>query len=140
MPSGLINKFTNFFMPEEEDTEVKQAAVVTSIAKAPHLKLHAPAELKMCVSMPCTREDIFACADYLKTNRVVIINLSKAGDHLEQSMIDFLSGVCYVLGGNVKSIAANVLIFVPAGVEVDKELHGYSIPDYTKSMEELLAR
>lgn len=136
MPSSLIDKFTNFFMPVEENAE--EEANVTSIAKAPHLTLHAPAELKMCISLPCTRNDIFACADYLKSKRIVIINLTKAADNLEQSMIDFLSGVCYALGGNVQGISTEVLIFVPAGVEVDKELHAYSVPTYTKCMDELL--
>jgi cell division inhibitor SepF len=137
MPSSLIDKFTNFFMPEEEE-DVQQESIVTS-TKAPHLKLHAPAEFKMCVSFPCTRDDIFACADHLKAKRIVIINMGKVHDHLEQSMIDFLSGVCYVLGGSVQSISAEILIFVPAGVDIDKELYGYSVPNFPKCMDELAA-
>ncbi|MCE5286687.1 MAG: cell division protein SepF, partial [Pelosinus sp.] len=137
MPSGLINKFTNFFMAEEEEN-VQQEAIVTS-TKAPHLKLHTPAELKMCVSFPCTRNDIFACADHLKAKRIVIINIGQVRDKLEQSMLDFLSGVCYVLGGSVQSISAEVLLFVPAGVEIDQELYGYSVPTFPKCVDELSA-
>lgn len=136
MPSSLIDKFTNFFMPEEEN--VQQEAIITS-TKAPHLKLHTPAELKMYVSLPCTRSDIFTCADHLKAKRIVVVNMSQVRDHLEQSMIDFLSGVCYALGGSVQNISAEVLIFVPTGVEIDKELYGYSVPSFPKCMDELAA-
>jgi cell division inhibitor SepF len=136
MPSSLIDKFTNFFMPEEE--HMQQEAIVTS-TKAPHLKLHAPAEFKMCVSLPCTRNDILACADSLKAKKIVIVNMGQVRDHLEQPMIDFLSGVCYVLGGSVQNISAEVLIFVPAGVEIDKEIYAYSVPTFPKYMDELAA-
>jgi hypothetical protein len=32
-----------------------------------------------------------------------------------------------------------VLIFVPAGVEIDKEIYAYSVPTFPKYMDELAA-
>ena len=60
-------------------------------------------------------------ADGLKEGRQEIVNLEKASPEICGRIIDFLSGVTYVLDGTVEKVGDRVYLFTPANVEVDVE-------------------
>ena len=130
---GLMDKLTNFLMPEDE----KPAVVQSVQEKKNHLKLHTPAALKVFVVSPQTFEEAPCLADYLVINTAVVVNFENTNVDLQRRITDFLNGVSYVIGANVERISNYVFIYVPPYVDVTKELYSYSIPTYVKQNGEM---
>lgn len=132
MTIGLIDKLTNFIMPVEESVDLRDNQSVGR--RKPGLRVHSnnPSDMKMVVVLPLKYEDVKEYADYLTSGIAVIVNFSQVDAYLQQCMIDFLSGVCYVVGGSNERVAEQILIYVPASVAINKELYAYSIPTYVK--------
>lgn len=131
--TGLMDKLTNFLMPEDEIVEESQAVR----EKKNHLKLHTPAALKVFVTSPRLFDEAPDLADYLKTNTAVVVNFEKTDVELQRRITDFLNGVSYVIGAHVERISNYIYIYVPPYVDVTKELYSYSIPTYVKQNNEL---
>ena len=49
------------------------------------------------------------------------MDLYDADRDLSRRLIDFSSGLCYGLGGNMEKVAAGVYLILPVGVEVPAE-------------------
>lgn len=134
MAVSLIDKLTNFIMPADDftDSEEKQSS---GRSKPSRLRVHSnnTSDLKMAVVSPLKYEDVKAYADYLKAGISIVVNFSQIDDYNQQCMTDFLSGVCYILGGSNERVSAKVLIYVPASASISKELYAYSIPTYVKN-------
>ena len=70
-------------------------------------------------------------ADKLKVNQPVIVNLQNVDRDLSRRIIDFASGLCYGIGGQMERVANQVFLLTPSNVEVSAEErrrlqeHGY---------------
>jgi cell division inhibitor SepF len=70
-------------------------------------------------------------ADKLKANQPVIVNLQNVDRDLSRRIIDFASGLCYGVGGQMERVANQVFLLTPSNVEVSAEErrrlheHGY---------------
>lgn len=70
-------------------------------------------------------------ADKLKVSLPVIVNLQNVDRDLSRRIIDFASGLCYGVGGQMERVANNVFLLTPSNVEVSAEErrrleeHGY---------------
>lgn len=70
-------------------------------------------------------------ADKLKINQPVIVNLQNVDRDLSRRIIDFASGLCYGVGGQMERVANQVFLLSPSNVEVSAEErrrlqeHGY---------------
>ncbi len=60
-------------------------------------------------------------ADKFKGNQPVIMNLQDSDRELSRRLIDFASGLCYGLGGQMERLANQVYLLTPANVEVSQE-------------------
>ena len=60
-------------------------------------------------------------ADKFKGNQPVIVNLQGAERDLSRRLIDFASGLCYGLGGQMDKVANQVYLLTPSNVEVSAE-------------------
>lgn len=70
---------------------------------------------------PASFGDAQEIADKFKANRPVIMNLEGLERDLSRRLIDFASGLCYGLSGNMKKVANQVFLLTPADVEVPAE-------------------
>ncbi|CAM8632190.1 sepF Cell division protein SepF [Acidimicrobiia bacterium] len=57
-------------------------------------------------------------ADKFKNNQAVAFDLAEVDRDLARRLIDFASGLCYGLGGNLEKVAPNMYLLTPTGVEV----------------------
>lgn len=140
MAVGLIDKLTNFIMPLEESTETQETmSAGNAPSKSSHLRVHSnsPSDMKMAVVTPLKYEDVKGFADYLKAGISVIINFSYVDEQVQQCMTDFLNGVCYVIGGSSEKISAQIRVYVPNNIVINKELFAYSVPTYVKQRTEV---
>ena len=57
-------------------------------------------------------------ADKFKANQPVAMDLLDVDRELSRRLIDFSSGLCYGLGGNMEKVANHIYLLTPSGVEV----------------------
>lgn len=81
---------------------------------------------------PVSFDDAQELADKFKGNQPVIMNLQNADRDLARRLIDFASGLCYGIGGQMEKVANSVYLLTPSNVEVSAEErrrlqeHGFS--------------
>lgn len=87
--------------------------VVRPIAVTPNAKPHLVA--------PVSFNEAQDVADKFKGSQPVIMNLQGADLELARRLIDFASGLCYGLGGQMERVANQVYLLTPTNVEVSAE-------------------
>jgi cell division inhibitor SepF len=70
---------------------------------------------------PTSFNDAQEVADKFKVNVPVILNLQGVDRDLSRRIIDFASGLCYGLGGQMERVANQVYLLTPNDVEVSLE-------------------
>ena len=70
---------------------------------------------------PKSFNDAQDVADKFKVNVPVILNLQGVDRDLSRRIIDFASGLCYGLGGQMERVANQVYLLTPSDVEVSPE-------------------
>jgi cell division inhibitor SepF len=70
---------------------------------------------------PTSFNDAQDVADKFKVNVPVILNLQGVDRDLSRRIIDFASGLCYGLGGQMERVANQVYLLTPNDVEVSLE-------------------
>jgi cell division inhibitor SepF len=76
---------------------------------------------KPFVVMPTSFNQAQDVADKYKGNQPVIMNLQGLDRDLSRRLIDFASGLCYGLGGQMERVANQVYLLTPTNVEVSPE-------------------
>lgn len=76
---------------------------------------------KPFVVMPTSFNQAQDVADKYKGSQPVIMNLQGADRDLSRRLIDFASGLCYGLGGQMERVANQVYLLTPTNVEVSQE-------------------
>lgn len=71
--------------------------------------------------MPESFADAKLVADEFKRDIPVVLNLQAVDRDLARRLIDFASGICYVLDGSMEKIASQVFLLIPESVEVSDE-------------------
>ncbi|HMM21871.1 MAG TPA: cell division protein SepF [Selenomonadales bacterium] len=130
MALGLIDKLTNFLMPVEEAPPTQELPTIPN--RRTQLRVHTPAALKIYIASPGAFDDVRLCADYLRANVAVLINYENTDEGTQQRISDFLNGVSFVFDGSSQRVSETVVLYVPANVDVSKELYAYSLPTYIK--------
>jgi len=67
---------------------------------------------------PTSFEDVQEMADRFVSEQPVIVNLQGVESELSRRIIDFASGVCYGVGGEMEKVANQVYLLTPTNVEV----------------------
>ena len=67
-------------------------------------------------------DDAMEICDSLKNRKIVVINTSAIENKIAQRLLDFVSGSCYALGGELQEISKGVYLLSPSNVEVTSEL------------------
>lgn len=80
-----------------------------------------PATARTSVVLPKTFGDAQEVADRFKSNQPVIMNLQGIDRDLARRLIDFASGLCYGLAGQMDRVAKDVFLLTPADVHVPDE-------------------
>ena len=95
--------------------------------------LQPVASAKPHVVAPTSFNQAQEVADKLKANQPVIVNLQNVDRDLSRRLIDFASGLCYGLGGQMERVANQVFLLTPSNVEVSAEerrrLHEHGYPE-----------
>lgn len=76
------------------------------------------AGMEVCVIKPTSVEDGREITETLLANRTVVLNLEGLDVDIAQRIIDFTSGSCFAIGGNLQKISHYIFIITPASVDI----------------------
>ncbi len=111
--SGRRSSASSFSAPEASDSTVREPSVSNKV-----VSIHSSSQYQVVVVKPERFEDASAIADHLIAKRAVILNLEAATPDLKRRLVDFLSGVAYTNGGQIKPVANSTYIITPCNVGV----------------------
>lgn len=103
-------------LDDTEDKPKKAAPKVTPMRQSPR-KLTGSG-MEVCVIKPTSVEDAREITETLLANRTVVLNLEGIDVDVAQRIIDFTSGSCFAISGNLQKISHYIFIITPASVDI----------------------
>lgn len=91
----------------------------------PSSKKTTSSGLEVCVIKPTAFEDAREITETLLMNRPVILNVEGLDVDIAQRIIDFASGSCYAISGNLQKISNYIFIITPANVEISGDFQSF---------------
>lgn len=132
MEARFFDKIVNFvgLTPEEIEHHEEAAQTTAEKRRRDFLSVHTTNNIssKVAVFHPTTFDEVQKLADSLNSRDAVIVNFEGVDEFLTRRIIDFLSGVTYVLGGETQKIGQAVMIFAPPNFDINKDLC-YTMPN-----------
>ncbi len=100
----------------EDDKGMRKAS--PKVTPMPKSKKMTGNGMEVCVIKPTTVEDAREITETLLANRTVVLNLEGLDVDIAQRIIDFTSGSCFAMSGNLQKISHYIFIITPASVDI----------------------
>lgn len=97
------------------EKRTKSSAKVTPIRP---VKKSTANGMEVCVIKPTSVEDAREITETLLNNRTVVLNVEGLNVEIAQRIIDFTSGSCFAISGNLQKISNYIFIITPASVDI----------------------
>ena len=112
---------------EEYESEVREEEesiepVITNKQNNKVVNIHTSTSVKVTITKPVDYEEATEICEALKNRRIVLVNTTVLELKIAQRLLDFISGSCYALGGELQQIEKGVYLLSPSNVEVTNEL------------------
>ena len=85
-------------------------------------KQYSDAGMEVCIIKPTSVNGAREVTDTLLANSTVVLNLEGLDVEIAQRIIDFTSGSCYAVHGNVMKISHYIFVITPANVDVSGDI------------------
>jgi len=82
------------------------------------VNFQASVQMEVVVIQPTTYEEAVDICDNMKDKKPVIINLESIDRQIAQRIMDFVSGSCYTLNGNIQRVTNNIFIIAPENIDI----------------------
>lgn len=82
------------------------------------VNFQASVQMEVVVIQPLAYDEAQIICDHIKCKRPVVLNLEKMEKNVAQRIMDFVSGSCYTLNGNLQRITNNIFIIAPENVDI----------------------
>lgn len=104
---------------EEEETVKTKPQKVTPLRPAVRKQGNG---MEVCVIKPTSFEDSREITETLLSNRTVVLNFEGLDVDVAQRIIDFTSGSCYAIGGNLQKVSGYIFLVTPKNVDISGDL------------------
>ena len=101
--------------PEEEKPVKKTVPKITPMKQSRKVGVGG---MEVCVIKPTSVEDGREITETLLANRTVVLNLEGLDMEIAQRIIDFTSGSCFAISGNLQKISHYIFIIPPPSVDI----------------------
>ena len=105
----------DFDLPEKSTKPVHSSNKVTPMRQPAR---RSNVNMEVCVIKPNSVEDAREITETLLANRTVVLNLEGLDVDIAQRIIDFTSGSCFAISGNLQKISNYIFIITPAAVDI----------------------
>ena len=96
----------------------KQPKTTPKVTPIRPVKKANPSGMEVCVIKPTSVEDAREITETLLNNRTVVLNVEGLDVEIAQRIIDFTSGSCFAISGNLQKISNYIFIITPASVDI----------------------
>ena len=122
----MFNRLMHFFgIQEDEDergahTTADEEVLAQDVKKTRNniVSLHAHKSSKLVLCEPRSYEEAQQLADYLRSRRVIVVNLQRIHPDHAIRIVDFLSGTVYALNGAISKVGTNIFVCAPESTEI----------------------
>lgn len=73
---------------------------------------------EVCMIIPKEYNDTKEIAEILLSGKTVVLNMEAMNLDTAQRVIDFISGACFTMGGNMQKVSKKIIIATPSNVEL----------------------
>jgi len=109
---------------------------VTTSGKSKVMNFQANVQMEVVVMKPTTYDEAQEICDHIKYKKPCIINLENMEHATAQRIMDFISGSCYTLDGNMQRVTDNIFLIAPENVDIlgnfQEELKSKGIIEWDK--------
>ena len=102
-----------------DDEEPRERSKVTPIRQASRKQGKG---MEVCVIKPTSFEDSREITETLLSNRTVVLNFEGLDMDVAQRIIDFTSGSCFAIGGNLQKVSGSIFLVTPRSVDISGDL------------------
>ena len=102
-----------------DDEEPRERSKVTPIRQAPRKQGKG---MEVCVIKPTSFDDSREITETLLSNRTVVLNFEGLDMDVAQRIIDFTSGSCFAIGGNLQKVSGSIFLVTPRSVDISGDL------------------
>lgn len=103
---------------EEGHSREKQVKTTPKVTPIRPSKKQTGSGMEVCVIKPTSVEDAREITETLLNNRTVVLNVEGLDVEIAQRIIDFTSGSCFAISGNLQKISNYIFIITPASVDI----------------------
>ena len=107
---------------EKDMNDDEAEPVITNKKNSKVVNIHTSSAAKVTITKPVDYEEATEICEALKNRRIVLVNTTVLELKIAQRLLDFISGSCYALGGELQQIEIGVYLLSPSNVEVTNEL------------------
>ncbi len=112
-------KTVNYTKPKSSNSSFSTQKSAVSSSKVSPIRTRKTAnDMSVCVVKPRNMEDAREITETLLANCTVVLNMEGLDLDLAQRIIDFTSGSCYAISGNLQKVSNYIFIITPASVDV----------------------
>lgn len=82
------------------------------------VNIHTNVQMEVVVIHPDSFDEAKDICLHLKSKKAVVINLENLEHNIAQRIMDFVSGACYALNGNIQRVNKQIFIIAPENVDI----------------------
>ena len=137
---GVVQSFRNFFIGNEDEEyedvfdEINQPEAEVREKRSREVKINTTTTLQIVLARPTDFSEVKSIGDDLNASKTVLLNLETVKNEDAKRILDFLSGVAYANGADIKMMAQKTFAIMPknvgfSGVDLMGELesNGYTL-------------
>ena len=102
----------------EEPAKEKTARTSSKVTPIRPAKKQSSPGMEVCVIKPTSVEDAREITETLLNSRTVVLNVEGLDVEIAQRIIDFTSGSCFAISGNLQKISNYIFIITPSTVDI----------------------
>lgn len=88
-------------------------------------RAQAAGGMEVCVIKPTTFDESREITETLLANRTVVLNVEGLDVDIAQRIIDFASGSCFAINGNLQKISNYIFIITPESVDISGDFQSF---------------
>ena len=117
------DEYDDFDDVENEEIDETIEPVIQNNRKSNKVvNIHTSSATKVIITKPIAYDEATDISDALKSRKIVLVNTTALETRIAQRLLDFISGSCFALGGELQEVEKGVYILSPSNVEVTNEL------------------
>ncbi len=124
-PKKAAKKYNSDDTDDKSKSLAKDKPAKASKKITPFTKSGGASNMEVCVIKPTEYPDCREIVDTLLDDHAVVINMEGLDIGVSQRIIDFVSGACFSMEGNLQKISSYIFLATPHAIEISGDLQSF---------------